>query len=107
MANCVCGCPACFNRGVATVKTKKTSTIDFDKLLENTKLPWIKVESSSNIFAYAYKDKSLYVQFIGGGTGKYLEVIEEDFNLLQHAVSKGKFINNVIKTKYKYEKVVV
>ena len=107
ITGCVCGCSACtiVKKQGFTVKVQSPHN---DKLLEQTKLPWIKVQGSTNInaYAYAYKDSVLYVQFIGGTIGKYLEVKEEDFNLLKAAESKGKFIANIIKAKYKYEAYV-
>lgn len=113
-SNCVCGCPACTGKGITlqyedNKKPRTNEKIFEDKLkpiLESLNLDWTKVTNSSNIFAYAKKEADLYVQFIGGATGKYLSISDEDYNLLIHAESKGKVISNIIRSKYKYEKIV-
>jgi hypothetical protein len=113
MVNCICGCAACSGKGLtiqyeSNKKEAKTSIFkdDTSKILDSIDLPWVKVKNSSNINAYAYYENNLYVQFIGGKIGKYLKVTNEDYNLLNHAESKGRFISNIIKAKYKYEKYI-
>jgi hypothetical protein len=113
MVNCICGCSACSGKGLtiqyeSNKKESKPSIFkdDTSKILDSIDLPWVKVKNSSNINAYAYYENNLYVQFIGGKIGKYLKVTNEDYNLLNHAESKGRFISNIIKAKYQYEKYV-
>lgn len=102
MTTCLCGCPACANV-VASFEASKPVYFSKEEALTND---WIKVNNSSNILGYKYDEQSmtLQVSFTNGSCGSYVGVTPEDYNLLQHATSKGKFISNIIKAKYKYEK---
>lgn len=59
---------------------------------------------SSNIVGYGYKDKALWIIFKGNKIYKYTPVEEAQFQDLQAAESKGKWVNaNLVKTKVKYQ----
>lgn len=66
----------------------------------------IKVESS-NIKQIGFENGTLKVEFQNGNSYKYLEVPKQLFEDLQKAESKGKFLNENIKGKYKYDKLQV
>ena len=67
-------------------------------------MEFIKV-NSSNIDKVAYEDGNLYVEYKSGGLYRYLDVPEAKHKELIESESKGKFMNEIIKENYKYEKV--
>ena len=62
---------------------------------------------SSNIVAYCYKplEKKLFILFKGNQVYAYHNITEREFNDLNQADSKGKWVNtNLIKTRKEYSK---
>ena len=62
---------------------------------------------SSNVFAYAYNEKTnvLIVAFKGGEIYQYLRIKPSIYHGLQKAESKGKFINSqVVQKGFKFRK---
>jgi hypothetical protein len=94
---CICGCKACQPVATSVIKVDNTPVEG-----------WIEAIGSSNIKRYRYEedDKELHVIFSSGGQGVYHQVEQNDWMGLQASSSKGSFIANVIKTKYRYSKVI-
>ena len=64
------------------------------------------VESSSiDWFAYESRVRTLDVEFEGGGIYRYFDVSGPVVERLRAADSKGRFINQLIKPHYRYERV--
>ena len=58
---------------------------------------------SSNIRKVGYEDNNLIVEYISGKQYKYENVPHELYEDLLKADSKGRFMNEFIKGKFKYE----
>lgn len=67
----------------------------------------IKIENSSNVDQYGYENGTLLVSFKNGSHYNYYDVPAKLFEDLQKAESKGKFLNENIKGKYKYDKLQI
>lgn len=63
----------------------------------------IKVKSS-NVVAVGWEENKLYVQY-PGGIYSYENVSKDLYEKLLNAESKGKFLNEEIKNKFKFMKV--
>lgn len=74
-------------------------------MLQQQKLEWTDVDSS-NIEAVAYHDESstLAVRFKGGALYTYKGVDSETHVALVHAESVGRYLNQVIKVNFPYER---
>lgn len=68
---------------------------------------WIATPESSNISGFDYiKDRQvLIVEFTNGGRYNYFDVPEIVFERMKAAPSKGKFLAQNIKGKYRYSRV--
>lgn len=81
-------------------------------LEEKTGIPWVAVENSSNIVAFAYheKGKILWIAFKMNKAAQqyvyaYQGINEDLFKDFQNAESKGKWVNTVlVSTGWKYSK---
>jgi len=67
-------------------------------------MEFVKVESS-NISQVAFNE-GLIVEYKSGVKYKYKEVPEETYKKLLEAESKGRFINQEIKGKFEFERLV-
>jgi KTSC domain-containing protein len=65
---------------------------------------WVETPESSNIarFGYDKANQVLIVEFKHGGTYNYYEVQEFVFEQMKTASSKGQFISQNIKGRYRY-----
>jgi hypothetical protein len=61
--------------------------------------------SSSNVSSVGFENGVLEVEFHGGRIYRYFGVPENVFNNLLRASSKGTFLNNFIKNRYRFIKV--
>lgn len=79
------------------------------KKTKNLFTPWIKVENSSNVKKFRYQESTqrLEVEFLRGGVYAYSPVTPAEFEDLKAAESKGKWMNENIKSghRVKYEKL--
>jgi KTSC domain len=68
---------------------------------------WIDAPGSSNIARYRYVSESqvLEVEFLRGGTYRYFDVPETLFQLMNGAPSKGQFLAQQVKGKYRYARM--
>lgn len=66
----------------------------------------IPIGSSSNIASVTWDDETLdlSIVFVHGGSGVYRGVTGNDANGMSSATSPGKYLNDVIKPEYLYEK---
>lgn len=67
---------------------------------------WMEVYGSTHIDAASYDEdtKKLSVRFVGGDVYTYFDVPAEVWVQLQSAVSKGRFVNVVLRRAYRYER---
>lgn len=67
-------------------------------------MEWIETPESSNIarFAYDLVTQVLTVEFKNGGTYNYFDISEVIFDQIKAASSKGQFLAQKIKGKYRY-----
>lgn len=67
-------------------------------------MEWIETPESSNIvrFAYDAQTQILAVEFKNGGTYNYFDISEAVFEQMKTAPSKGQFLAQQIKGKYRY-----
>lgn len=65
---------------------------------------WIETPESSNIARFAYDEASsvLNVDFLKGGTYSYYDVPQAVFDQMRAAPSKGQFLAQNVKGKYRY-----
>ena len=65
---------------------------------------WIATPESSNIagFGYTKETQVLTVEFNNGGTYNYYDVPETTFEEMKNASSKGKFLAQNIKGRFRY-----
>jgi hypothetical protein len=62
--------------------------------------------TSSDIVSIGYKDSVLEIEFHSAkSVYQYFQVPEQEYNELMNAQSHGKYFNQYIKNKYKFEKV--
>ena len=62
--------------------------------------------TSSNIASIGYEDNVLEIEFHSEGSiYRYFQVPEQEYKQLMSASSHGKYLNQNIKNKYKYEKI--
>lgn len=68
---------------------------------------WVETPESSNIsrFGYDAANSTLRVEFKKGGTYNYFDVQEAIFTQMQAAGSKGQFLAQSIKGRYRYARV--
>jgi hypothetical protein len=70
-------------------------------------MKWMAVSGSTHVVAI-YRDdqtKDVGVRFHDGSEYVYRDVIEDDWDRLQGSGSKGRFVNIVLKRKYRYERI--
>ncbi len=67
-------------------------------------MQWIESPESSNIsrFSYDVQAQVLTVEFKSGGAYNYYDVPEVIFQNMRDATSKGQFLVQVVKGKYRY-----
>lgn len=67
----------------------------------------IEIGPSSNVASVSWDDETLdlIVTFKHGGGGRYLGVTGEDAYAFGRAPSPGRYLNDVIKPKYAYERL--
>lgn len=67
---------------------------------------WTETPSSSNISAFGYDEASgtLAVKFKAGGTYQYFGVPAEVYAALKAAPSKGSFLQQAVKGKYRHQR---
>ena len=65
---------------------------------------WIDTPESSNIARFKYDDQShvLTVEFKQGGTYNYYDVPDPVYEQMKHAVSKGQYLAQNIKGRFRY-----
>lgn len=70
-------------------------------------MSWIETPDSSNIarFRYASEAQVLTVEFKNGGRYEYYDVPESVFDQMKGASSKGQFLAQNIKGRFRYAKV--
>jgi hypothetical protein len=70
-------------------------------------MEWIKTPESSNIaqFCYTHGDLILTVEFNVGGTYQYFDIPPVVFDALKVAPSKGQFLAQTIKGKYRFSRI--
>jgi tetratricopeptide (TPR) repeat protein len=80
------------------VKESRISTLSSDQM---------KYVESSNLkkIGYDFNLKIMYVEFLGSGMYAYYDVPEKKYNELLSATSKGSYLNNHIKNKFKFKKI--
>lgn len=63
---------------------------------------------SSNVAAYGYNEETeeLYVQFKDGSVYKYYDVPEDVWALFQTAPSKGRFVWQMLRDVFPYERIL-
>lgn len=63
--------------------------------------------NSSNLASVGYESASLTleIEFRNGGTYRYFDVAESEYQNLLQAGSKGKYFNAYIKLRYRYVKL--
>lgn len=68
---------------------------------------WIETPDSSNIARYLYNPKEhvLTVEFRNGGTYDYYDVPQAVFDHMKAAPSKGQFLAQNVKGRYRYARV--
>jgi hypothetical protein len=68
---------------------------------------WIESPESSNIARFAYDEANqvLFVEFKNGSVYQYFDVLEQVFQQMTSAPSKGRFLAQVIKGTYRYARV--
>jgi hypothetical protein len=69
---------------------------------------WVQTPESSHVEAIRYEPdtQDVYVRFQDdGSTYKYSDVPESVWNELLNSGSKGRFVNIVLRRRFKYEKV--
>jgi hypothetical protein len=68
---------------------------------------WIESPESSNIARFAYDEANqvLFVEFKNGSVYQYFDVLEQVFQQMMSAPSKGRFLAQVIKGTYRYARV--
>jgi hypothetical protein len=68
---------------------------------------WINVSRSSHVTAIGRDDqtKDVGVKFHDGATYVYHDVSEADWETLQDHGSKGRYVNIVLRRRYRYEKM--
>ena len=59
---------------------------------------------SSNIKSIGYGEGTLVIEYLGSTQYEYYDVPQEVYDELVKAESKGRFVNQNIKGKYKYQK---
>lgn len=62
--------------------------------------------TSSNVVRIGHKNADLFVEYNGGGIYKYTGVPKELYEELLKSESKGKYLNEHIKAKFKFEKLM-
>ncbi|MBX3442154.1 MAG: KTSC domain-containing protein [Planctomyces sp.] len=69
-------------------------------------MDWIETPESSNIarFGYDAAGQILAVEFAKSGTYQYYDVPEAVFEQMKAAPSKGQFVAQIIKGRYRYAK---
>jgi hypothetical protein len=67
---------------------------------------WIESPESSNVARFKYDDTNrvLLVEFKSGGAYQYFDIPEALFEQMRTAASKGKFLAQNIKGKYRYSR---
>lgn len=67
-------------------------------------MEWIDTPESSNIVRFAYDSQSnvLTVEFKAGGTYNYYDIPETVFDQMKVAQSKGHFLAQQVKGRYRY-----
>lgn len=76
--------------------------------MEQRKLDWCNVKSSNvDAVAYHHPTGTLCVKFRSGGLYSYSNVHPTDFTNLVGADSVGRYMNNVIKALYEYQRFEV
>ena len=70
-------------------------------------MEWIQTPDSSNIAGFGYVENSqvLKVEFKNGGTYDYFDVPLVEFQSMKAADSRGKYLAQHIKGRYRYAKV--
>lgn len=66
------------------------------ELVESTGIRW---------FRYDADKRTLDVAYISSGEYRYFDVPREVYEWLRRAQSKGKFVNRLVKEKYRYERL--
>ncbi|MBL0718088.1 MAG: KTSC domain-containing protein [Alphaproteobacteria bacterium] len=61
--------------------------------------------SSSNIRQICFDNNSIIVYFHSGGVYKYINVSKSVFDQFINSISKGQFLDNVIKPNYDFVKL--
>lgn len=59
---------------------------------------------SSNIKSIGYGEGTLVIEYLSGAQYEYYDVPQEVYDELVKAESKGRFVNQNIKGKYKFQK---
>lgn len=69
-------------------------------------MEWIESPESTNIVRFGYDTQSqvLTVEFTKSGTYKYYDVPEVVFEQMRTAASKGQFMAQNVKSRYRYAK---
>ena len=67
-----------------------------DEAVKSTGIKWIRYDESA---------RTLDVAYVNSGEYRYFDVGPEVYAWLRRAESKGKFVNRLVKEKYRYERL--